>query len=102
MNFVGPDEALISKKHIPKYLFSEFLRSADSYAYDGDQQAENVPQTMDNSTPNVFQDMDNEEKTAILHSLIKSKGNVTQAAIDLGISRHALVYRMKKYGIRRK
>jgi arginine utilization regulatory protein len=102
MNFVGPDEALISKKHIPKYLFSEFLRSADSYAYDGDQQTEGVPQTMDNGTPNVFQDMDNEEKTAILHSLIKSKGNVTQAAIDLGISRHALVYRMKKYGIRRK
>jgi len=39
------------------------------------------------------------EKLLISKALVSNKGNVTQAASDLGIDRNALYRRMKKYGI---
>ncbi len=39
------------------------------------------------------------ERTAILQALEQTKGNQTQAAKRLGIPRHVLIYRLKKYDI---
>ncbi len=41
------------------------------------------------------------EKSVIKRVLELKKGNVTQAAVYLGVPRHILAYRMAKYGIRR-
>jgi len=38
------------------------------------------------------------ERTAILQALNKTDGNQSQAARELGIPRHVLIYRMKKFG----
>ena len=43
-----------------------------------------------------IQDM---EKSLILKSLEKNKGNITRAAKDLGIDRLALYRRLEKYGL---
>ena len=37
------------------------------------------------------------EKDRILSQLVRAKGNITHAAAALGISRHVLTYKMKKY-----
>lgn len=43
--------------------------------------------------------LDELEKELILKALQKTEGNQTKAAALLGISRHALIYRMEKHGI---
>jgi two-component system NtrC family response regulator len=43
--------------------------------------------------------LDELEKGLILKALQKTEGNQTKAAALLGISRHALIYRMEKHGI---
>lgn len=41
------------------------------------------------------------EKEAIKKALIDSKGNVSKAAVELGIKRQVLQYKMKKFGLRK-
>jgi DNA-binding NtrC family response regulator len=43
--------------------------------------------------------IEDNEKQLISRALLTNRGNVTQAASDLGIDRNALYRRMKKYGI---
>jgi len=43
--------------------------------------------------------IEDNEKLLIKKALITNKGNVTRAALDLGLDRNALYRRMKKYGI---
>ena len=40
------------------------------------------------------------ERSSIEAALAVEQGNVTRAAIRLGVSRGALIYKLKKYGIR--
>ncbi|GAB6146915.1 sigma-54 interaction domain-containing protein [Desulfocicer niacini] len=42
---------------------------------------------------------DSQEKAAVVQALIRSGGNVTKAANELGISRQRLNYKMKKHGL---
>jgi len=52
-------------------------------------------------TPQVGQTLEEIEKKAIKKALEKAGGNQSRAARALGIPRHVLLYRMKKWGITR-
>ena len=41
------------------------------------------------------------EKQRIINILMKNNGNVSKTAVDMGIHRQSLIYKMKKYGIKR-
>ncbi|HCT29890.1 MAG TPA: sigma-54-dependent Fis family transcriptional regulator, partial [Bacteroidales bacterium] len=43
--------------------------------------------------------LDEMEKAVIMKALHKNNGNVTKAAIDLGLQRNALYRRLEKYGL---
>ncbi|MDX2432621.1 MAG: sigma 54-interacting transcriptional regulator, partial [Bacteroides sp.] len=51
------------------------------------------------TTPRPTLNIEDNEKLLISKALLSNRGNVTQAASDLGIDRNALYRRMKKYGI---
>ncbi len=55
-----------------------------------------IPQEQEPGSSLNLEDM---EKTLILRSLRKNKGNMTHAARDLGIDRQALYRRLEKYGL---
>lgn len=50
---------------------------------------------------NVYDIIRNREKSQIIDALLETSGNVTRAAKVLGISRQSLIYRMKKYNIKK-
>ncbi len=50
---------------------------------------------VDDSEPRVLAQI---EKDAILKALERCDGNRTRAALELGISRRKLLYRLKEYG----
>ncbi|MDD4725929.1 MAG: helix-turn-helix domain-containing protein, partial [Tissierellia bacterium] len=41
------------------------------------------------------------EQSIIIQALNKNKWNVTKTAVDLGVTRHSLNYRMKRFDISR-
>lgn len=61
-------------------------------------------QTMDSNTPDINtttlrHSIENAERKAINHALVKNDGKINQAADSLGISRKNLWEKMKRYGI---
>jgi len=54
----------------------------------------------ESKTSNVFETIREKEKEEIINALMGNQGNVTRTAKALGISRQALIYRMKKYKIK--
>ena len=63
-----------------------------------------VPSVNDSAPPvaeNFIQSQKQREETAIRTALYQANGNVTQAAIILGISRQLLHYKLKKFKFRR-
>lgn len=99
MNFVDDHELTISIRHLPKYLFSDTKLTAmmESQA---NQQISDENSLSDEV--NVFDTIDQEEKKEITNALRQCKGNVTKSAEYLGITRQALIYRMRKYNITKK
>lgn len=51
---------------------------------------------------NIFDSIEKEEKQEIIDALRQCRGNVTKSAEHLGITRQALIYRMRKYDISRR
>ena len=97
MNFVDDNDTTISTEHLPKYLFPDNKIT---------ELEDNLP-CRQIFTPkggfldevSVFDAIEQDEKEEILKTLLQCKGNVTESAKYLGISRQALIYRMRKYNI---
>jgi DNA-binding NtrC family response regulator len=70
-------------------------RTAFGQAPGRQEQAERAP-----SIPEAGDTLTQAERSLIVKALQASRGNVSQAAKDLGISRDKLRYRMDKYGLR--
>lgn len=91
MNFVDSNDALIRMDHLPRYLFTN-----------------NTVTTMpiqvapEKEESNIFDSIEKEEKQEIIDALRQCRGNVTKSAEHLGITRQALIYRMRKYDISRR
>ncbi|WP_236860130.1 sigma-54 interaction domain-containing protein [Candidatus Formimonas warabiya] len=78
MNVVSKDTNLIDIENLPKYLrFS--------------------PGNIQNS---VFTEIEDSEKNRIKIALKKNNGNIARAAVELGVSRQNLQYRIKKYNLK--
>lgn len=70
---------------------SDVLRASDLYFSSGDSVA-------DNMTLSTYH-LDEAEKLLIIKAVSRHDGNLTKAAMDLGITRAALYRRLEKYGL---
>jgi len=78
MNVAAPGTDLIGLKHLPKYLHFD--------------------QPAQEST--VFSEIEASEKNRLRAALKKHNGNIARTAVDLGLSRQNLQYRIKKYNLK--
>lgn len=107
MNMVG-QEGVIGMQHFGPGL--DGLEKMDPACYDPETVLFNalgariVPSVNDTAplvAENFIQAQKQQEETAIKKALHQANGNVTQAAITLGISRQLLHYKLKKLKVRR-
>ena len=115
MNFVNKNDKYIRKRHLPQYLFGADLRAffnsdpMDPYHKISPGSEPNNPpapsrghhHNPDRTPGNVFSLIRDQEKRQIMESLIKNKGNITKTAQELNLPRHGLVYRIKKYELKK-
>lgn len=106
MNFVSPNEKLISLEKIPHYLFQE-KKDVIMSSFNPSMENARSSYIPDNNhaelnTQNIFSAIEETAKKQILDALFETRGNVSKAAQNLGIHRQSLIYRMKKYNIKRK
>ena len=57
-------------------------------------------ETIGDAAVTVMETIRDGEKREIVEALKKAKGNMAQAARLLGMTRQAMVYRVKKYGLK--
>lgn len=98
MNMVNIGDEVLKKDHFPAYLYDKFFWGGG---------IDNPPLTIDAEYAAVGygegflkKQLEEAEKRIIKHCLDKNKGNITQAARELGLHRQALQYRIKKMNIR--
>lgn len=84
MNVVPRENTLIEPQHLPRYL----------HIFPNNKE---VALENDNTIFDVIEDI---EKNQIRVALKKNKGNISRTAIELGISRQSLQYRLKKYKLK--
>lgn len=106
MSLVEEGSKTITMKELPQYLFE------DGYVKMGTVKRRDVQESpkiakAENSGYHINNDFDvykrirNKEKDAIIKSLIECNGNVSKTAEILNMHRQSLIYKMKKYGIKR-
>lgn len=102
MNFVGKNELTIQWHHLPQYITQNDPVMAGGYRRKAQTPAmnsvEQVRSTLEMNS-NVFETIRQQEKEEIIQALMVHQGNVTRTAKVLGITRQALIYRIKKYKI---
>lgn len=107
MTFVSPHDQVITLAHLPQYLLKDegeieiVVNSISSDLGQGSFKSAQ-PKKEALNTSNIFSTIDNMEIQQILDALLKTGGNVSKAAEDLGMHRQSLIYRMKKYNISKK
>lgn len=122
MNFVSPYETTLCKEHLPQYIFDEQYPPADvfnhkmnffkgntelptfsnpeSFEKITDSEVVRLEDSPDDEV-NIFDIIRHKERLEIVEALVASKGNVTAAAKAMGIGRQALIYKMRKHGIKK-
>ena len=90
-NLADPDQTMLEKEHLPKYI----LRKLTEHAAENISNIENIPPI----TIGIDKLGDDLEKKIIVEALIKNHYNVSQSAKELDISRQKLQYRIKKHQI---
>lgn len=98
MNFIGEEELVISKRHLPQYMLSD-ANPVQHQDFSG--RFNGSDELGEDATSDLFADVENRQKQLIISALLDSGGNVTKASKNMGISRQAMIYRMKKYGIKK-
>ena len=78
MNVLDPESPIIELKHLPKYLHFD--------------------QPVQKKT--IFSEIEDSEKNRLKAALKKQNGNIARTAVDLGLSRQNLQYRIKKYNLK--
>lgn len=108
MNFVGNEDYTIQMRHLPHYLFDGDSLNERYTPYHMGYGKNTSEETMTSRSKsniskeeNVYDIIRNREKSQIIDALLETSGNVTRAAKVLGISRQSLIYRMKKYNIKK-
>lgn len=108
MNFVGNEDYTIQMRHLPHYLFDGDSLNERHTPYRMGYGKNTSEETMTSRSKsniskeeNVYDIIRNREKSQIIDALLETSGNVTRAAKVLGISRQSLIYRMKKYNIKK-
>lgn len=84
MNVVPQEHALIEPQHLPKYLHIFPENKKDT--------------TLNENT--VFDEIEDMEINRIRVALKKNNGNIARTAVELGMSRQSLQYRLKKYKLK--
>lgn len=94
ISLMPEDDTVLSHTYMPHYY--------NFFTTENIQIPQNQSTGMDSSIgrTDVFESIKQRERERIINILIKNDGNITKSADDLGISRRALHYRIKKYSIR--
>ncbi len=102
MNFVSEEEFVIRSAHLPHYLVQEDAVKAGGYRKKTEKPLAPPPAAADDDAgkQNVFESIQERERNAIVAALIDHNGKVAQAAKALGLTRQAMIYRMKKHNIK--
>ncbi|SDK73575.1 sigma-54 interaction domain-containing protein [Natronincola ferrireducens] len=94
-NRASEETEILEFQHLPDYI-----QSSKSYTHKTAQLPKEFVSEVTDTNPKNFQEqMELYERRIIIDSLILYKGNITQSAKTLGMSRQSLQYRMKKLGI---
>ena len=96
MNFTENGQG-ISFSALPTYLFEEEFVTAESAV---DDVPPLVPVSAGETGKTVMESIRDKEREEIAAALRDAKGNMAAAARALGMPRQALVYRVKKYGLK--
>ncbi|MFR6259005.1 MAG: sigma-54 interaction domain-containing protein [Anaerovoracaceae bacterium] len=95
---------LITVKELPQYLFKdEHIRFDVAKSKDRGTDFDKTGEKFEHISENVdvYGAIRSKEKQRIINILMKNNGNVSKTAVDMGIHRQSLIYKMKKYGIKR-
>lgn len=84
MNVLPQGHTLIEPQHLPKYLHIFPANNKDIPA----------------SEHNVFDEIEDLERNRIKVTLKKNNGNIARTAVELGMSRQSLQYRLKKFKLK--
>lgn len=103
MNFTESGQ-WIGFSSLPPYLFDSMLAETPVKAAESETPSPVLtPEPEEKETTaekTVMEAIREEEKAEIIAALRESKGNMAKAARMLGINRQAMVYRVKKYGLK--
>lgn len=103
MNFTESGQ-WIAFSSLPPYLFDALLSEEDKKVPVEPLLAaaplKEKPVFAEAETPSLMDTIRAEEKEALIAALREAKGNMAKAAKILGINRQAVVYRVKKYGLK--
>lgn len=102
MNFTESGQ-WIGFSSLPPYLFDALMeeppRSEVAEAEEAELTAA-APLLLDAKEKTLMEAIKDEEKEEVIAALKEAKGNMAKAARILGINRQAMVYRVKKYGLK--
>ena len=103
MNFTDSGQ-WIGFSSLPPYLFDSLLEEPPLFADEKEPSFPDVPSEPERKTDppkqTVMESIREEEKEELIAALREAKGNMAKAARALGINRQAMVYRVKKYGLK--
>ena len=105
MNFTESGQ-WIGFSSLPPYLFDALMgdcnteEAAEPFAVAPAETKSQPMETVASKEPSLMDEIHKEEKEALIAALREAKGNMAKAARILGINRQAVVYRVKKYGLK--
>lgn len=97
MNFLELKDEIIEMRHIPEYIIAR-LKEKDGNLPPYFGAGEQLPKPELPQYKQMLDSSKKREKQIIKAVLEKHGGNMNRAAIEMGISRQSLYYKMKKYG----
>jgi arginine utilization regulatory protein len=95
MNFTESGQG-IGFSSLPPYLFEKPMQTAGAVA----KANREISDKPEKNQSTVMETIREEEKQEIIDALKKTRGNMAKAARILGMDRQAMVYRVKKYGLK--
>ena len=105
MNFTESGQ-WIGFSSLPPYLFDALMgdrnieETAEPFVAAPSEPKPQPMETVASKEPSLMDEIYKEEKEALIAALREAKGNMAKAARILGINRQAVVYRVKKYGLK--
>ncbi|MBQ4092391.1 MAG: sigma 54-interacting transcriptional regulator [Firmicutes bacterium] len=105
MNFTESGQ-WIGFSSLPPYLFDALMgdrnieETAEPFVAAPSEPKPQPMETVASKEPSLMDEIYKEEKEALIAALREAKGNMAKAARILGINRQAVVYSVKKYGIK--